>query len=113
MKGNKMGYLTDYKLSIVKDDGKVSLKDIKEELEKITYYKFVLCADYLEKNDAKWSSNRKDMIKISKKYPNVVFKLQGNGENIDDFWISYYKNGKSQFAPGVIVYEDYDEGKLE
>lgn len=42
-----------------------------------------------------WENNDIDMLELSEIFPGVIFKLHGEGENPEDIWDSYYKNGKS------------------
>jgi hypothetical protein len=44
----------------------------------------------------KWYEHDKDMIEMSMKFPLVLFKLHGEGEESGDIWDAYYLNGKSQ-----------------
>ena len=65
-------------------------------------------------NDScKWYEHNTDMMEISKKYPNVVFVLHGEGEEAGDLWNAYYKNGKMQKCKGKITYDDFDEKELK
>jgi len=60
----------------------------------------------------KWYSHEQDMKKFSEKYPDEVFKLQGEGEESGDVWIKYFRNGKVQVCKAVLVFEEYDPRKL-
>lgn len=63
----------------------------------------------------KWYEHDNDMIKISKKYPDLLFILTGVGEDFGegDCWRKYYKNGKYQYTKGRIEYEPFDPNKLQ
>lgn len=54
----------------------------------------------------KWYDYDKDMIELSKLYPEATFRLSGDGEDRDDMWMCYYKNGKSELCPVSIVYPE-------
>ncbi len=60
----------------------------------------------------KWYEHEKEMREFSKKYPEVVFTLHGEGEATDDLWIKYFKNGKMQTSKARIEYDSYDESLL-
>ena len=62
--------------------------------------------------ERKWYEHDKEMIELSKQFPETVFCLYGNGEENGDTWYKYYKNGKSQYCPAKITYDEYDESKL-
>ena len=53
------------------------------------------------------------MREYSKRHPKTVFKLIGTGEEAGDMWIEYYLNGKMQRTVAKIVFDDYDQNKLE
>lgn len=42
----------------------------------------------------KWYDDDDDMLKLSQAFPGVIFKLHGQGEEFEDIWDSYYKDGK-------------------
>ena len=46
------------------------------------------------KFSAEWKERDSDLIKISKKFPNITFRLEGFGSTPGDWWIAIYKNGK-------------------
>lgn len=62
---------------------------------------------------AEWYNNALDMEELSKKFPNKLFILEGKGEDGDDIWKKYFKNGKSYFEKAQIIFKDFDESKLE
>ena len=107
-----MGYYTDYGLT-VKHVSPLLKADLEKEVEKMG----VFCADHgsVEEGwytNAKWYDHDDDMLLLSKRFPNVVFTLYGDGESSDDMWVSYYMNGAQQYASAVITYADFDENKL-
>ena len=55
------------------------------------------------------------MISISKKFPEVLFTLSGEGEESGDIWMKYFKNGKVQNANTkvTISHDPFDESKLK
>ena len=61
---------------------------------------------------AKWYECFEDMKDFSLKFPGVVFKMHGEGEERGDFWDAYFKDGKGQDCPADILYPIYDETKL-
>ena len=63
-------------------------------------------------DECKWYDHEEDMIKISKKYPEMVFHLHGEGEETGDIWDKHFKNGKMQVCKAKIVIPPYDENQL-
>jgi hypothetical protein len=39
--------------------------------------------------------------------------VKGKGEEDNDIWRHHFKNGKSQRINAKIIFDDYDESKLE
>jgi hypothetical protein len=60
----------------------------------------------------KWYECEKDMLKHSIEYPDYIFRLYGEGEERDDNWIHYYKNGKIEKYIGEIVFSKFEISKL-
>ena len=125
-----MGYYTNYEFG-TKGNKTYKVKDIvsymKEQYKKSNedkFYPFSYEFEYylndestydFELNsdgDVKWYYSDEEMIELSKQFPETVFYLYGVGEESGDLWYAYYKNGKSQFCPATITYEQYDESKL-
>ena len=63
--------------------------------------------------EAKWYDHETDLKEFSKNYPDALFVLYGDGEENDDFWYSFFKNGKVQCAPVRLEHDEFDESKLE
>lgn len=63
-------------------------------------------------NDAKWYDHEPELKEFSKKFPDALFILHGDGEGSDDFWYEYFRNGQVQIAPVRMEYDEYDESKL-
>lgn len=60
----------------------------------------------------KWYDWKEDMSLLSKRFPEILFYLHGEGENSDDLWDAYFLGGKSQYCPAVITYDDFNPDKL-
>lgn len=61
----------------------------------------------------KWYSWEQDMRKYSLEYPDLLFELSGVGEEYDDVWKAYFKNGKHQYCHVQMTFDPYDENKLK
>lgn len=102
-----MGYYTDFSLS--HNNPEISDKDIADEINVITDYRMF---DSSLEATAKWYNWKNDMKRLSKLYPTTVFALCGNGEDDDDIWKAYFKNGKMQLERTIIAFNPFDESKL-
>lgn len=107
-----MGYYTQYSLSFDESETEVVV-----ELEKYAeedYGKWCIYGAWVGDLDAtKWYDHDKDMKELSKKFPHVLFTLEGEGEESGDIWKKYYKNGKCQRCRAKITFDEYDESKLK
>ena len=68
--------------------------------------------DTLFEEEMKWYDATSDMIKLSERFPNVLFELSGKGEEHDDIWKEYYYNGACQHCAGRIVFDEMDPAIL-
>ena len=53
----------------------------------------------------KWYEYEEDMIELSQQFPRAIFRLCGAGDDRCDIWHCYFKNGESEFCPGIIRYD--------
>lgn len=61
----------------------------------------------------KWYEHDKDMKEFSKKYPEYLFTLKGEGEEAGDMWVKYFLNGKVQTANAKITFDPFDVNSLK
>ena len=109
-----MGYYTSFSLYIL--EGERPSEDYIEELREICQ-----CAEYAIDesgcfySESKWYTHEDDLKKFSSgdNCKDVLFQLEGEGEDNEDLWIKYFKNGKMQICRGEVFYPEYDESKLE
>lgn len=52
----------------------------------------------------KWYDHEADMIALSKEYPNLVFVLEGVGEEFPDAWRKWFYNGVVEASYAEVVY---------
>lgn len=109
-----MGYTTYFTVS--REDDKPFTSEEREALLALDVFedetnegKETICMGGL----AKWYECFEDMKDFSLKFPGVVFKMHGEGEETGDLWDAYFKNGKGQECRADIIYPDYDEEKLK
>ena len=104
-----MGYYTRHNLSVI--DGDQNL--IKEFREFSEYAKYAIDDFGRCEESSKWYSHQTELKEFSVLHPNVLFKLDGEGEENGDMWHEYYKNGKLQICKASIVYDDFDPALLK
>lgn len=95
-----MGYYTDFELNAHNAEGVVS--EIEEALSEISGYLIELGVI----STMKWYDYDKHMTQLSKLFPEVVFTLEGGGEETGDIWKAKYKNGKSKCVKAEIVFPE-------
>jgi hypothetical protein len=65
-------------------------------------------------NAIRWTTHEKELREFSTNFPNTLFLLSGIGEDgySMEIWKKYFKNGKMQFSPAKISFDEYDESLL-
>lgn len=121
-----MGYYTNYSIRVVPkergyhfSDGYFNLLDnedfedmsyqMGEALHEINpnYFSNGYCLqDQIDNEAMRWYDYAEDMTTLSKKFPEYLFVLSGDGEDQGDIWFAYFLNGKSQLAMAEITFED-------
>lgn len=121
-----MGYYTNFELTI--HEGVADLLAVRDALDKVMDYDHSESPFDIEDEDIhgggtigkiisgdsmKWYDHDTECAIMSQSFPNVVFKLHGDGEESGDMWDAYYKNGKCQICRAKFVYPQYDPAKLK
>lgn len=105
-----MGYYTRFKLSMfIYQDEKTSKKynDVVEKIKEVSGYSNPFG------EEVKWYDWEEDMKKVSLQFSDIVLILEGEGEESGDIWRAYFKNGKYQYCPAEITFDEFDETKLK
>ena len=92
-----MSYYTDYYLISYNDKDGVASDALKNYSE-LSWNNKRLFQD-------KWFDWRHDLEEISPKYPEVTFKLEGRGEDKDDWWKAYIKNGRIEVFKAEVTFK--------
>lgn len=105
-----MGYYTSYTLSILEGgDEEQLIPEFRKDSEGAMY----AIDEYGDTNEScKWYDSKSDLIEFSKKHPDVIFCLEGEGEESDDKWKLYVKEGFTQECRAIIVFHEFDKSKL-
>ena len=101
-----MSYYTTYTLSATQ--GYDNQEEMEETPQEISGYSIEFALD----DSCKWYKHEQDMKELSKFYPETTFLLEGQGEESEDIWRKYFKNGKMQVCKAEIVFPAFDESKL-
>jgi len=95
-----MGYYTNYTITA----DKVLPDDFEEKFEEVTDYGFEYGSF-----ECKWYDYEVDMKEISKSYPNILFTVEGEGEESGDSWKHYFKNGEDYRTEPEIIWPKFNE----
>ena len=124
-----MGYYTNFSIEIRKAITRAEAKEIIFEINRAVNPQlenekdgiFVLMDDSsIEDNEKaiwevdgddemKWYDWREDMKDIAQKYPDIEFRLEGNGEDKDDWWVALFKGDKFQIKYCVPPIDEWVE----
>lgn len=105
-----MGYYTRYTLDISLGNSNVTQEEIEEEMKAMD-----LAVDSIktQSDDMKWYDHEEDMRNFSKKFPDVLFILDGTGEESGDIWKKYFKNGLMQHVIPKLKFPPYNPVRLK
>ena len=67
-----------------------------------------LSGDLMGGDTIKWYGWEDDIKALSRKYPALLFSLEGEGEESGDIWKAWARNGKVVTAQAKIVFETPD-----
>lgn len=104
-----MGYYTHYTLKVSPETDKIAIAALRLENE---WADAMLQSDGSSDDSGKWYEHETDMREFSKKHPETLFILSGEGEESGDIWTKYFKDGKCQSERACIVVGEFDEAKL-
>lgn len=83
------------------------------------FHKQNVHADYAIDEDGdsvqstKWYEYKKDFVAFSSRYPDIIFIVTRKGEESGDIEKSYFKNGRQWSTKAKIVFDEFDESKLQ
>ena len=106
-----MGYYTSFKLEVLQNE-KALPPNWREEIGGLSGYgESFLDSEWTE--DCKWYESENNMAEFSRKYPTVLFELEGIGEEQEDHWKAYFLNGQTQRCQAKITFDKFDKKKLK
>lgn len=101
-----MGYLTHFSFFHIKGPEE-QYQSLLQEIEDLVGDKQVTEDETFQ---GKWYSSDEDLKELSKKYPDLVFEVFGDGEDADDKWHQFWNNGEVM-TEGLefSIYKDIEE----
>ncbi|MGB3634855.1 MAG: hypothetical protein WA982_12500 [Rubrobacteraceae bacterium] len=112
-----MGYMTIYTLT-VGDEGQEISDSHREEILAWLEHDENFSSELEDFHESgmngctKWYEHDQNMLRLSRKFPKVLFVLWGEGEEPGDLWKSYYLGGRVQEAPARVEYASFDPDEL-
>jgi len=104
-----MGYYTRFKLTVT---GETDIDVIGAFRDENDWAEAALDEDGRNMDECKWYNCKEDVLEFSKKHPDILFLLEGEGEEAGDIWKFYARNGKGCYQKAKIVFEQFDESML-
>ena len=104
-----MGYYTRFELEVVSDEGNL-IEQFRESCEDA---KYAIEDDGAMYDATKWYDCDEDLKHFSRKHPDALFILSGEGEDNDDIWKAYFRNGRMYKEKAKIVFKEFNESKLK
>lgn len=92
-----MGYNTKFKLKADKQEDAIEayFHEALDGTYMSRFYYYEGEGEWESEDAWTWYNHEDDMIGLSHKFPEVLFTLDGEGEDNRDIWRSYFKNGKT------------------
>lgn len=118
-----MGYYTDFSLnvSIFQNSADASADPqnisplvkhlLEDEVDEMDVFEGGNCDDGWYGN-AKWYEWDADMLLLSKKFPDLLFELDGVGESFGDIWSAYFHDGAHQMCRASIEYPPFSPSEM-
>lgn len=107
-----MGYYTRYEIEAMNDSMELDMALMSRDMDLEHLIASYTGYENPFDDTCKWYDHMIDMGQFSKDFPNVTFKLSGEGEEMTDLWVAYFRNGKSYKEKAVITYAPFDAGKM-
>ena len=60
-----------------------------------------------------WRAHEEDLLALSKKFPQILFVLECQGEIASDLWRQFFQDGKMQFCPAYSTFWPYISNRMK
>lgn len=108
-----MGYCTQFELSYRNaENGNQMAENLDEvilqklhEINPNYFYDGDTCLENVFGDEWKWYDHETDMRTLSEAFPNLIFILEGEGEDQGDVWIKYFYNGRMDVCRATLVFD--------
>ena len=92
-----------------------SKTDLQKVLESQTFCDYSPLINFVDDNadECKWYEWENDMKRLSGDFPDILFTLEGEGEDSGDVWKAYFLGGKSQVCKAKLTFDEFDRSKLK
>lgn len=117
-----MGYYTNYNLSVVNHNNftENQLREVSSELarrlgedDELPFHQHIDDAfEWIGYDSRKWYEHEEDMMQLSREYPDMIFLLEGWGEEYDDVWRKYFKGGRIKICNRHYFWDEAPEWAL-
>ena len=104
-----MGYYTQHDLEVI-DGSNDLIEALINECKEASY---ALTSNGDCAQECKWYDHRLHLVAFSRKHPEALFMLSGEGEENGDAWREYYRDGKMQLCKAKLVYPEFNKELLE
>jgi len=116
-----MGYYRDFLITTPKTVvQREDVEDIVNLLKKKSGYSYFEVEimyqntlNYISIHDVKWYDCEEHMLEISRRYKNVLFRVDTDGEDCHDLNTHFFMNGKTYYEKAKIIMPEFDESKMK
>lgn len=106
-----MGYYTTYTLTASDQEALNHIVNKRlEDEEDESFIKFLEKYDNAFSGNCKGYEHESELAEASREFPEVLFTLEGHGEERGDSWIKYFKNG--QVNDSILTFSDFNPEKM-
>lgn len=107
-----MGYYTKFELHAVDVEAGSPITMMEEDIIAKRLWQLIggsdryapKCIENCLDEEMKWYDHEEDMTTLSKEFPNILFVLEGVGEEFPDAWRKWFYNGTVEASYAEVIY---------